>query len=243
MTGPLKAKEKAGSLVPQINETHAKLVSADTDGFRQSLTLAIELGVLPKLAKEAVYHGHWESWFEGQGFKFSYRSANRYMRLAENREKLEEEAANSPRVADLAAQGELSIRAADALLRPVKTAAALAAEKAEREAKAAARKAEREVAASAKRRELTDPDAIIGEIEADDVAEIIERKWDRDKQDQLLVDQLKRVPPSRLVDLVIEAYRNENELKALGEGIASRLRAGLSPALVAKTQEAFRPTA
>lgn len=119
MTGPLKADKKAQSLVPQIVEAHSALVEAESKGFRQSLALAIDLGVLLNLAKGAVYHGHWEEWFSGQGFKFSYRSANRFMRLAENREKLEE-AASSPRVADLGGEGELSVRRAEVLLRPDK---------------------------------------------------------------------------------------------------------------------------
>jgi Protein of unknown function (DUF3102) len=116
MTGPLKADKKAASLVPQINKVHAQLVEAETEGFRQSLAFAIELGVLLNLAKEAVYHGHFEEWFEQQDFGFSYRSARRYMRFAKNRETLEAEA-NWPRVAKMAGEGDLSIRAAEALLK------------------------------------------------------------------------------------------------------------------------------
>ena len=136
---PLKADKKALSFVPQIKQAHAALAEADAKGFQQSLALVIELGVLLNLAHETVYHGHWESWFKEQGFDFSRRSATRYMRLAKEREKLEDER-NWPRVAKMAAEGELSIRAAEALLKPGQSEA----DKANAEADAAATKAERQ---------------------------------------------------------------------------------------------------
>jgi hypothetical protein len=116
MTGPLKADKQAAELVTKIKEAHEVLAETETKQFRQSLVLAIDLGVLLNQAKATVYHGHFETWFEAQGFKFSYRSANRYMLLAKNREKLEGES-NSPRVAKMAAEGDLSIRAAETLLK------------------------------------------------------------------------------------------------------------------------------
>jgi Protein of unknown function (DUF3102) len=144
MTTPLKADKKAASLIPQIIKAHDALTEAETKGFRQSLELAIELGVLLSLAHEAVYHGHWETWFNAQGFNFSRRSATRYMRLAKERETLEDER-NWPRVARMAAEGELSIRAAETLLKPEQSEA----EKAKATADAAAAKAGREAAKAA----------------------------------------------------------------------------------------------
>jgi hypothetical protein len=75
MSGPLKADKMAASLIPQIKEAAAALAEAEAKGFQQSLALVIKLGVLLNLAHETVYHGHWETWFNAQGFDFSRRSA------------------------------------------------------------------------------------------------------------------------------------------------------------------------
>jgi hypothetical protein len=118
MTGSLKADKKAASLVPQIVKVHEQLVEIESEGFTAALNKVIELGVLLNLAQEAVYSGHFWTWFKEQRFAFSDRSARRWMRLAKNREALEEALADWPRVAKMAGEGLLSVRAAEALLAP-----------------------------------------------------------------------------------------------------------------------------
>ena len=224
MSGPLKADKKAASLIPQIVKAHDALTEAETKGFRQSLELAIELGVLLSLAHEAVYHGHWETWFKAQGFNFSRRSATRYMRLAKEREKLEAEA-NWPRVAKMAAEGELSIRAAEALLKPEQSEA----DKAKAEADAAASKAAREAA------KIAEAEAAKAAMKSQDLAVVLEDKApdelllalgsDKEKKDELLKQQLRLLHPYRVLELLAEVWENENEyLPKLGEAIAAHLR-------------------
>jgi hypothetical protein len=110
------AHKQAASLVPQIIKAHEQLVEIESEGFTNALNKGIELGVLLNLAQEAVYRGHFWEWFAEHNFAFSDRMARRYMRLAREREKLESALADRPRVASLAGEGQLSIRAAEALL-------------------------------------------------------------------------------------------------------------------------------
>ena len=216
---PLKADKKAQSLVPQIVEAHDALTEAETKGFKQSLALAIDLGVLLKLAKEAVYHGHWQTWFEAQKFKFSYRSANRYMRFADHREKLEE-AANSPRVADLAAEGELSIRRAEVLLAPdqsekekPRVAGGQTAKRAEKEARKAAETAATN--AAIKSQDL----ALVLESTAPD--ELLKAIKDNETKTELLKQQLCKADPFRVFDLLAETW-SESDLQKLAELLTQR---------------------
>jgi hypothetical protein len=206
MTGPLKADRKAGSLVPQIVKAHEELVEAETNGFNQSLKLAIELGVLLRLAKEAVYHGHWETWFADQKFKFSYRSANRYMRLAKEREKLET-AANSPRVADLAAEGELSVRAADRLLR----------------SEGGTPKGQGSPKAKGSSSDLT---TLMKNCGADEIKNAMKQAevYDEVMTAPSLADQIKVTPLSLLVTALTEAY-DPDRLQSLVKDLSERLRA------------------
>jgi hypothetical protein len=118
------AHKQAASLVPQISKAYEQLVEIESDGFTSALNKAIELGVLLNLAKEAVYAGHFWAWFAEpeHGFAFSERMARRYMRLARDREDIEKALADRPRVARMAGEGKLSIRAAEALLAPESSA-------------------------------------------------------------------------------------------------------------------------
>jgi hypothetical protein len=207
MTAPLKADKKAQSLVPQIMKAHEDLVSAETNGFNQSLKLAIELGVLLKLAKEAVYHGHWEPWFTDQKFKFSYRSANRYMRLAKDREKLEDER-NSSRVAGLAAEGELSIRAAERLLRPEKS-----------------EKGSSSASGSSRPKGSPDLTTLMKNCGADEIKNAMKRAEVYDEvMTAPLAEQIKVTPLSVLVAALTEAYDPER-LQSLVKDLTERLRA------------------
>jgi hypothetical protein len=204
-----KADMKAQSLVPQIVKTHDELVEAETNGFNQALRLAIELGLLLKLAKEAVYHGHWEAWFKQQEFKFSHRTANRYMRLAKDREKLEE-AANSPRVADMAAEGGLSVRAAERLLRPEKGDEATKTKKPPKPPKSE----------SSSSPGLTE---LMKNCGSDEIKTAMKQAQGYDEVMKTpLEDLIKDTPESVLVTALTEAF-DEDELQSLVRAITARL--------------------
>jgi Protein of unknown function (DUF3102) len=223
----LKADKKAQSLVPQIKQAHDALAEAETKGFRQSLELAIELGVLLNLAHEAVYHGHWETWFTAQGFNFSRRSATRYMRLAKEREKLEAEA-NWPRVAKMAAEGELSIRSAEALLKPEKATAA--------------------PKATAAKRTAGSPDLVtLLKGEGPDVIKTALKQ--ADKFDELAAAvappfdrQLKNCSPMRLAETLIGTWKSE-DVRDLIRELSDRLKSQEAPRQIRPVTEmqASRP--
>jgi hypothetical protein len=162
-----------------------------------------------------------ETWFNEQGFDFSRRSATRYMRLAKEREKLEDER-NWPRVAKMAAEGELSVRAAEALLRPERSEA----EKAKAAAEAAAKKAERHRIATEKKA------ATKAAMKTQDLADVLEDKapdellsaiGDKEKKDELLKQQLKYLTPFGVIDLLAEVWEAD-QLKRLGEEIAEHVK-------------------
>ena len=186
---PLKADKKAESLVPQIVKAHEELVEIEAKGFTTALTKAIELGVLLNLAKTTVYHGHWESWFNDHDcFRFSFRSANRYMNLARNREALEDALSNSPRVAKMAGEGTLSIRAAEGLLSDEDdddNDSEDESEDDEFDADATTNNAG-ENAGSGGSGRGDDPDKAISEAAPDEIALVIKREWDDEKQLDLL---------------------------------------------------------
>src|SRR6476660_1533839 len=82
----LKSEKEAERLASLIVEDHSALVEAQVKGLKKSLELAFELGEHLTEAKEACKvhgHGHWEKWFKNHSFKFSLRSAVRFMRLYE----------------------------------------------------------------------------------------------------------------------------------------------------------------
>jgi hypothetical protein len=69
-----------------INDKLSQMVAA----ARTSFTRAIEIGELLKQAKERVGHGNFEAWVN-DNCQLSYRSARRYMKLADDRPKIEEQ--------------------------------------------------------------------------------------------------------------------------------------------------------
>ena len=116
----LKSEKEAERLAGIIADDHAALVDAQVKGLKRSLELAFELGEHLSEAKEACRihgHGHWEKWFKDHSFKFSLRSAVRFMRLYDNKDRIAQLVeANPPRVAEMTAEGELSIRSAEVLV-------------------------------------------------------------------------------------------------------------------------------
>jgi hypothetical protein len=95
-----------------INDKVAQMVAA----ARTSFTRAIEVGELLKQAKDRVGHGNFEAWVNDH-CSFSYRSARRYMKLADDRPKLEEQLrVEAP--AKMATVANLNLASAQRLLAP-----------------------------------------------------------------------------------------------------------------------------
>src|SRR5262245_15050954 len=75
---------KAADLIPEIRKAYAALMKAETEGFGQSLFLAIELGTLLNQAKadpEVGAHGKWEKWFDAQASPISQGPLHRLWML------------------------------------------------------------------------------------------------------------------------------------------------------------------
>src|SRR5262249_55563185 len=83
---PAPARLSPADLAKLINEKVAQMVAS----ARTSFTRAIEIGDLLKQAKDRVGHGNFEAWVNDH-CSFSYRSARRYMKLSDDRPKLEEQ--------------------------------------------------------------------------------------------------------------------------------------------------------
>src|SRR5262249_37525550 len=75
--------DKGGSYIPQIHAAWEEVV----EGQKKSIASAIKLGDLLNAAKEAVGHGKWKQWLSDHSgnLGFSHRTANVYMRLADNK--------------------------------------------------------------------------------------------------------------------------------------------------------------
>jgi hypothetical protein len=110
-TPPVPAPMRPADFARAINEKLSQMVSA----ARTSFTRAIEIGELLKQAKERVGHGNFEAWVN-DNCQLSYRSARRYMKLAEDRVKIEEQLAPG-KMANVA---NLSVTTAQRLLAPPK---------------------------------------------------------------------------------------------------------------------------
>lgn len=76
--------EKLDTLASQINEEHRAFRQA----FRATYRSALKTGDLLNEAKAAAGHGNWAAWVE-ENCEFSMRTAQDYMRLANNREQVE----------------------------------------------------------------------------------------------------------------------------------------------------------
>jgi Protein of unknown function (DUF3102) len=127
--------DKPSSLAEQINVAHREVVKAFAKG---SLDYAIKAGELLILAKENVKaeKGKWLTWLAENCPNIPQTTASLYMRLAANKEVFR----NQQRVANLAAQGDLSLRKALTLIpkTPEQQEKAAAAAKLRQENKAAA---------------------------------------------------------------------------------------------------------
>jgi hypothetical protein len=107
-----QAQPTISDLAKLINDKVAQMVAA----ARNSFTRAIEVGDLLKQAKDRVGHGNFEAWVNDH-CSFSYRSARRYMKLADDRPKLEEQLrVEAP--AKMATVASLNLASAQRLLAP-----------------------------------------------------------------------------------------------------------------------------
>src|SRR5258708_5377994 len=115
---------KGLSYAQQILDAHKKVLAAERSGYSQSLDAAIAAGKLLLDAKEAIKgQFKWTEWRKEHLPQIAQTTASRYMRLAKNEGQLkkpdlstEEGRKISTAVANLAKDGELSIRKAAALL-------------------------------------------------------------------------------------------------------------------------------
>jgi Protein of unknown function (DUF3102) len=98
---------KGLSYVPQIYEAYDALIASHKTGLGH----ALRLGELLNEAKEVVGHGKWTDWLKVHCSRVTHRTANLYMNLAKNKDKFSDPT-NSQRVANMAAEDDLSIRAA-----------------------------------------------------------------------------------------------------------------------------------
>jgi len=108
------AQMRPADLARAINDKLSQMVVAARTGF----TRAIEIGELLKQAKERVGHGNFEAWVNDH-CQLSYRSARRYMKLADDRPKIEEQLkVEAP--AKMANVANLNVATAQRLLTPPK---------------------------------------------------------------------------------------------------------------------------
>ena len=208
----------AADLVPEIRKAAAALMKAESEAFGLHLFLAIELGTLLNQAKadpDVGAHGKWEAWFKAQRFGFSIRKAQRCMHFADNKQKLEAKAKTS-RLSFLAQEHRLTICNADALLRKSKPAGP-------RKAKPKASKPKAGLEPPVPTPRSSDPEMVLGELDVDEVASIVGETWDWEKQDQLLVLQLRTLTPTRVFDLLVRAC-DDDQLQSLNEQITEHLK-------------------
>jgi hypothetical protein len=79
------AKSRLEQLADEINSEHGKFRAA----FKVTLGHALRAGLLLTEAKSEVGHGNWSGWV-AQNCEFSMRTAQVYIRIASNRERVEE---------------------------------------------------------------------------------------------------------------------------------------------------------
>jgi hypothetical protein len=173
--------DKAMSFVSQILKAHQDYV----DGAKGTLKYAYRAGELLVLAQETVKadngakNGKWEEWRNKYLSSIPQTTASMYMRLWNNKNVIEKQ---QRVVGNLAADGELSLRAALALI-PPSAAAQARAEKAK--AARAENKAAAEAAQTAKHKGPTKIEDLLPNLAPDEVFEAVKRCWDRDQIDEL----------------------------------------------------------
>jgi hypothetical protein len=96
---PTVASLSDADLAKTINDKVRSMLAS----YRSSVGHAVEVGELLKEAKVRVGHGNFEPWLK-EHCNLSFRTARRYMKLAENRAQIEAQF-KSANVADLTVSG------------------------------------------------------------------------------------------------------------------------------------------
>jgi hypothetical protein len=94
----------------RINQHLKAMADAMIEGIRNSVICAFEAGELLKRAKAKVPHGEWKQWLKAN-CELKERTAQRYMRLAENRKAIEEKLKDKN-----ATVADLTVRLAERLI-------------------------------------------------------------------------------------------------------------------------------
>jgi hypothetical protein len=95
-------EKRLGKLAEEINQEHQAFRRA----FKATFRSALRAGDLLNEAKAQAGHGNWTAWVK-ENCEFSDRTARVYMRLANNREKVEEMLGKSAEPADLSIEAVL----------------------------------------------------------------------------------------------------------------------------------------
>jgi hypothetical protein len=80
------ARPSPADLAKRINEKYSEIVAS----LRTTFIRAVEIGELLEQAKDRVGHGNFEVWLSSH-CQLSFSTARRYMKLAEDRPKIEEQ--------------------------------------------------------------------------------------------------------------------------------------------------------
>lgn len=186
--------EKGQSFVSQIKAANEALKAAHAN----KLSCALRLGEVLNLAKETVTRGKkksglWAPWLELHCSEISHRTANIYMKLAENKNLLEE---YSQHAANIGVEKDLSIRGAleavnKALGNDTKKAATKTTTKSEAE--------------QDDDPEDDDAQALAG-LDVEAVLRGMEECWDAQQRKRLLSEQIKSVQPWDLALMVEDVW-------------------------------------
>jgi hypothetical protein len=212
--------DKAFSVKDDINALYDELKA----GQHTNLVKAVKLGSLLNVAKGAVGHGKWADWLKTNCPKISQRTANVYMKLAEHKDKFIDQdgaEANSQHAANFLVDEDLSIRGA--IERVNKAHEGGIKTKPPKPPKPPKPKG--------------DPEVVIGDLAPDEVADIIEDRWDDDKRIDLLLAMIRDLKPAEIITAVIEAVGDDAVAKSVADGINRQLQTPLASRPVLR----FRP--
>jgi hypothetical protein len=107
---PSSAEPTLTDYAQRINERLKAMADAMVDGIRNSVTCAFEAGELLRRVKAKVPHGAWKKWLK-KNCDLKERTAQRYMKLAENRKAIEEKLKG-----ENATVADLTVRRAERLI-------------------------------------------------------------------------------------------------------------------------------
>ena len=198
---------KGLSYVPLIHKAYDDLVAS----HRTSLGHALNLGKLLNDAKDAVGHAGWANWLKTNCPQISHRTANVYMNLAKNKDKFDKPAV-SQHAANMAAQDDLSIRAAIDAVNKADGGGLKTDEKKKKtnDADEDEDESDPSVEGFDVMGHKADLAETLEDVAADEVVIAINEKWEPEQREELLKAQLKSCSPSALSEVLISALGREN---------------------------------